>query len=721
MECAWNKLFSRRGFALLGPAGIGLVLLAGCGDKIEQNGPQIPVMAAEIGGGGGFSADQAAVFVRLALDCAIQEYPNQIAHPMLSNADQGTPLTLHPAFFGCFDWHSAVHGHWLLARFARLYPRHELAAEARLVLGQHLTRTRLEAEAAYLLADGRESWERPYGLAWLLQLAAELHEWQAEGGLEPGPWVAALEPLEQACVQRLTDWLPKLAYPIRTGEHSQTAFAFGLVLDYARTVGDQDLARLVQDTARRLYLADTAGDLRFEPSGQDFLSPVLAEADLMRRVLAPREYAGWLGRFLPEIPRGDAAGGAAGWLPVAVVTDRSDGKLAHLDGLNLSRAWMLEGVAAGLPEGDGRAGALREAAGRHRTLGLAAVTGEHYAGGHWLGSFAMYLSSGRGLPVAGQPELPAVALLVGGAWPRGAVAVTHGGVGSPPDWSPDCQRAADAALAKVLATGSALEGAVAGTVVLEDIPVFNAGTGANIRLDGQTIQMDAALMTSDGRFAAVAVIERVKNPILVVRRVLDTPHRLLAGDGATRFAHAMGFADVVPTCPEAEAKYQRRIGQLLEGQAAGGFDTFDWRRAWNFPGPLPVALAAGSGQKAGPETGDTVGTVTRAADGSFAVTLSTGGTSITLDGRVGDVPIHGCGSYAGPAGAVACTGHGEEIIRQMTARTVYGHLERGLTAEEAVARVVASFPVDWSLGVIAVGVEGWAVGANMTMAYGVAR
>jgi isoaspartyl peptidase/L-asparaginase-like protein (Ntn-hydrolase superfamily) len=692
------------------------LVFSGCGDSVDKEAlPEASSSTEAALGSSGFDATQAAPFVQLALDCAVQEYPNKIGHTMQSDADQGTPRSLHPAFYGCFDWHSSVHGHWLLARFARLYPEHELADEARRVLDHHLTPDHIAAEVDYLMGEDRASWERPYGLAWLLQLAAELKEWEAEDDAVAGRWSHALRPLEAACVTRLTDWLPKLAYPIRTGEHSQTAFAFGLVWDYAQVVGDEDLAALVQATSRRLYQADQNSDLRFEPSGQDFLSPILAEADLMRRILPPVAFGRWLERFVPQIPTSWKSE-AVDWLPVAVVTDRSDGKLAHLDGLNLSRAWMLEGIAAGLPQTDGRRAALTASADAHRRVGLAAVTGEHYAGGHWLGTYAMYLSTGRGLPAA----RGTVALLEGGEWPSGPMAVTHGGVGSPAEWSPDCQRASNAALAQVQTTGSALEGAVTGTVILEDTPIFNAGTGANIRLDGQTIQMDAALMTSDGRFAAVAVIENVKNPILVTQKVLETPHRMLAGDGATRFAHAMGFANVIPTCPEAEAKYRKRMAQVLAGTAGGGYDTFDWRRAWNFPGPIPTAVEEYKGVT-GPETGDTVGTVTRAADGSFAVTLSTGGTSITLDGRVGDVPIYGCGSYAGPVGAVACTGHGEEIIKQMMARTVYQHMAEGLSAREAVRLGVASFPPEWSLGVIAVGEDGWAVGANMSMAYGVSR
>jgi hypothetical protein len=312
---------------------------------------------------------------------------------MQSDADKGTPRSLHPSFYGCFDWHSSVHGHWLLTRFARRYPEHRLANEARAVLEGHLTPELIDAEVDYLFAEGRATWERPYGLAWLLQLATELREWRSEGNADAHRWVAALGPLENACVIRLRDWLPKLAYPIRTGEHSQTAFAFGLMLDYARAADDSSLAHLVEQTTRRLYSEDTESNLSYEPSGQDFLSPILAEADLMRRVMRPREFARWFREFLNYVPRGPNAD----WLPTATVTDRSDGKLAHLDGLNLSRAWMLEGIATGLPVDDPRRAALGAAARAHREAGLAAVTGEHYEGGHWLGTYAMYLSSRRGL------------------------------------------------------------------------------------------------------------------------------------------------------------------------------------------------------------------------------------------------------------------------------------------------------------------------------------
>lgn len=328
-------------------------------------------------------------FARLALACVHTEYPNKISHVLLSDADVAPPRELTPAFCGCFDWHSSVHGHWMLARLARLHPDAPFAAEARAALGRSLTADNLAAEAAYLAFKGRESFERPYGLAWLFCLAEELREWDDGDARQ---WSADLTPLEAAAWARIAEWLPKLYYPIRTGEHSQTAFAFGLILDWAETVGDPEKVALVKDTILRLYLKDQGCPLGYEPSGQDFLSPCLAEADLMRRVLPPEEFAGWLDDFLPEIPDR----GGADWLPVGVVTDRSDGKLAHLDGLNLSRAWMLEGILAGLPADDLRRPALRAAADAHREVGLAAVTGEHYAGGHWLGSFATYLVTEKG-------------------------------------------------------------------------------------------------------------------------------------------------------------------------------------------------------------------------------------------------------------------------------------------------------------------------------------
>ncbi len=329
-------------------------------------------------------------FARLALACVHQEYPNKISHTLSGDADARPPRELTPAFYGCYDWHSSVHGHWLLARVARLLPAAPFAADARAALARSLTPERLAAEVSYIEGRGRASFERPYGLAWLLQLAAELREWATP---EARAWAEAMAPLERAAVARLREWLPKLTHPVRIGEHSQTAFALGLVLDWARTAGDAEMEALVVARSRSFYGADRGCPLGYEPSGEDFLSPCLGEADLMRRVLKPADYVRWLDAFLPGLP----SDGRGDWLAPGIVTDPSDPKLAHLDGLNLSRAWMLDGIAAGLPQTDRRLSALRAAAAVHREKGLAAVTGEHYEGGHWLGTFAMYLVTGRGL------------------------------------------------------------------------------------------------------------------------------------------------------------------------------------------------------------------------------------------------------------------------------------------------------------------------------------
>jgi hypothetical protein len=337
-------------------------------------------------------------FAGLALDCVGREYPNKIQHVLQGDGDARPPRELTPAFFGCYDWHSAVHGHWLLLRLLRTGPQGPWRGPARAALERSLTEAHLRAEVAYLEAEGRAAWERPYGLAWLLQLAAEL---RAFDDPDARRWAAAIEPLEAAVERRLAAWLPKLSHPNRSGEHAQTAFAMGLMLDWARQRGRAAFAELVAERARAFHAADRGWPLRFEPGGQDFLSPGLAAADLMRRVMPEVEFAAWLGRALPDLPldlapQGPLDGGP-GFLPVAVATDRADGKLAHLDGLNLSRAWMLEGIASGLPSADPRLPALRAAAVAHREAGLAAVTGEHYAGGHWLGSFAVYLVTRRGL------------------------------------------------------------------------------------------------------------------------------------------------------------------------------------------------------------------------------------------------------------------------------------------------------------------------------------
>jgi hypothetical protein len=292
----------------------------------------------------------AARFARLALDCVGREYPNKIAHTMRSDADVAAPRILTPAFYGCYDWHSAVHGHWMLARLSRIFPTAEFAAEARAAIARNITAENIAGEVRYLNDAGRAAFERPYGLAWLLTLAAEL---QSE----------VLRPLEAAVLERFSSWFAKLPYPVRSGEHSNTAFALGLVLDSHRSP-------FFERRAREFYLQDRRAPVEYEPSGEDFLSPCLAEADVMRRALPPAEFAEWLKEFLPDLSS----------LKPVVSPDPSDPKFSHLDGLNLSRAWMLRGISGNEALAD-----------LHAKAGLAAVTGEHYEGAHWLATFAVYL------------------------------------------------------------------------------------------------------------------------------------------------------------------------------------------------------------------------------------------------------------------------------------------------------------------------------------------
>ena len=360
------------------------LFLAACGSETQtaaSNAPSFPEARPDV------VEDR---FARLALTCVHQEYPNKISHVLQSDGDVRPPRELYPAFYGCFDWHSSVHGHWLLVRILATDPDTPMRSTIENALGESFTADNIAGETAYYLQDGRRSFERPYGLAWFLQLVAELEE--SDDPLQR-EWRETLRPLETAIVDQIQAWLPNLAYPIRLGTHAQTAFAFGLMIDYARTTGQTELERQLTAKVLDFHAGDENCPLAYEPSGEDFLSPCLMEADLMRRVLGAEEYADWLSTFMPNIPldgRGD-------WLAPGVVTDATDGKLVHLDGLNLSRAWALEGMASGLPETDPRRSALLASAERHREVGIAAVSDEHYSGSHWLGSFATYLTTQRGL------------------------------------------------------------------------------------------------------------------------------------------------------------------------------------------------------------------------------------------------------------------------------------------------------------------------------------
>jgi L-asparaginase / beta-aspartyl-peptidase len=295
--------------------------------------------------------------------------------------------------------------------------------------------------------------------------------------------------------------------------------------------------------------------------------------------------------------------------------------------------------------------------------------------------------------------------------PRRAAVIAHGGVGSPPEWADGCRAAVDAAMKVVEAGGDPVDAAVAGVVVMEDDPRFNAGTGSRVRLDGKSIQMDAAVMRSDGKFGAVAGIERVKNPVRVARAVMDSPHLLLQGDGATRFARTLRMPDYDPTTAASLGRSLQQQRVLLGADAPQEWKSFDWRAHWNFDTPIPDALRADAGAH------DTVGVAVRASDGRFGVALSTGGMSLALRGRVGDVPILGAGLYAGPAGAAAATGAGERIVEAGLARQVQGWLASGVGARDAADRAVDAIRGKGDIGIIVVSPQALAASADRPMAW----
>ena len=369
------------------------VLVVGCNQTAEQEASPVPVSESS-------EATETILedrFARLALDCIHREFPNKISHVMQSESDVARPSELTPAFYGCFDWHSSVHGHWLLTRILTTAPESSLHAEIEAALAKSFTAENMQAELAYYTAEGRASFERPYGIAWYLQLVAELHE--SDAPLH-GEWRETLRALEEAIAAQIKSWLPKLSYPVRLGTHNQTAFAFGLMLDYARTVGDSELEQMLVSKSLEFHEGDVDCPMAYEPSGEDFLSPCLMEADLMRRVMDAGAFAEWLSAFLPDIPKD----GSGVWLEPGIVLDPSDGKLVHLDGVNLSRAWALEGIAAALPAEDDRRASLLAAAELHKEVGIAAVSDEHYSGSHWLASFATYLTTRRGITGSGAPQ-----------------------------------------------------------------------------------------------------------------------------------------------------------------------------------------------------------------------------------------------------------------------------------------------------------------------------
>lgn len=321
--------------------------------------------------------DLAARFATIALGHVEREYPNKPGHVLAGPEDARTPRELHPVFHGSFDWHSCVHGYWMLAYLLRRFPGMAPAAAVRELFNRQLTPEKVAGECAYLARLESRGFERPYGWGWLLKLAAELRSHEGES------WAEALAPLAEAFAARFRDFLPVATYPVRVGTHFNTAFALRLAADHAEATGDAALLELLRETAWRWYGEDNDCPAWGEPSGDDFLSPALIEAECMRRLLPPERFAPWFEGFLPRL----ATAQPMTLFRPATVTDRTDGKIAHLDGLNLSRAWCWRSLAAGLPEADPRAALMRHVAGLHLAAGLPHVAGD-YMGEHWLASFA---------------------------------------------------------------------------------------------------------------------------------------------------------------------------------------------------------------------------------------------------------------------------------------------------------------------------------------------
>jgi hypothetical protein len=346
--------------------------------------------AAESASAPGVDMEQASHFARMSLAGLDREYPNKPNELLTGPADLKTPRELHPAFWGHFDWHSSVHAHWMLVRVLRLHPELAEAAEIRTRIGAHLTKEHLLAEAAYFESRHNQSFERMYGWAWLLRLAQELRGFDDP---DARAWAANLRPLEERIVALTEGYLPRLTYPVRSGIHPDTAWALAQMIDYARATGNTAFEELLLQRAKDYYGKDADYPTTFEPSGQDFFSPGLNVADLMRRVLKPKAYSSWLNRFAPGLRR--ARLGA--WATPAVVSDLEDPQIVHLVGLNLSRASAMQGIASALDPRDRRRRNLEQAMQAHAAVGLPLVSSGHYEGEHWLASFAVYYLTSAGL------------------------------------------------------------------------------------------------------------------------------------------------------------------------------------------------------------------------------------------------------------------------------------------------------------------------------------
>mgnify|MGYP005619177677 CR=1 FL=1 len=322
--------------------------------------------------------EQANTLAQLPLGCINVEYPNKLNQTLANAGEIGEPKELHPAFYGCFDWHSSVHGHWTLVSLLKQFPDLKKQEEIREKLKASLSAENIQKEVAYFQNEQEATYERTYGWAWLLKLAEELHTWDDPLARE---LEQNLQPLTDLITTKFKEFLPKLVYPIRVGEHTNTAFALSLAYDYAKATGKEEFLKLIEKRAKDFYLNDDNCPLAWEPSGFDFLSPCFSEIDIMRRVLPENAFRLWMEDFMPQLKNKDFT------LEVAEVSDRTDGKLVHLDGLNFSRAWVLQGLANQYPT---RYSHLKPVANQHISYSFPNLVGDTYEGGHWLGSFALY-------------------------------------------------------------------------------------------------------------------------------------------------------------------------------------------------------------------------------------------------------------------------------------------------------------------------------------------
>ena len=325
--------------------------------------------------------DQANRLARLPMKCVSKEYPNKLNQTIVAADELQGPQALHPSFYGCFDWHSSVHGHWVLVKLLNDFPDLENRSEIQAKLIESLSKENIERETAYFSKKHERSYERTYGWAWYLKLVDEI---KRSKHAEIKQLDANLAPLTDLISQRYIEFLPKLKYPIRTGVHPNSAFGMTFAFDYAAAHGNRSLEDAIRTEAKRLYANDRECPIGWEPSGADFLSPCFEELNLMRRVLSKDEFLEWNHKFFPQLERKDFD------LPVGEVSDRTDGQLVHLDGLNFSRAWVLYGLAKQYPEKYGHLVAIAD---KHLNYSLPSVTDSNYEGEHWLASFAIYAMS----------------------------------------------------------------------------------------------------------------------------------------------------------------------------------------------------------------------------------------------------------------------------------------------------------------------------------------